>query len=244
MTPGRSSILTWHSLDESGSVISTPPDVFRRQMEFLAASGIPVLPLDQVLQRPGSVAITFDDGFANLAPHALPLLHRYNFPATIFVVSKFCGKFNNWPSQPANGIPMLPLLSWKDLAELPPAITIGAHTATHPDLSLLTPADSDAEMHSSKDEIEQRLGKPVRWFAYPYGASSPQVRKIAERHFDLAVGTALGWLPSTAERMDLPRIDTYYLRGAFPLDRMFTAYGAAYVAGRRLLRDVRRVLTR
>ena len=99
-------------------------------------------------------------------------------------------------------------------------------------------------MYTSKDETEQKLGKPVRWLAYPYGASSPDVRNVAKRHFDLAVGTALGWLPSAAERMDLPRIDTYYLRGAFPLNRMFTPYGGAYVAGRRLLRNVRRALSR
>ena len=72
MNGGRSAILTYHSLDDSGSVISTPPSRFQRQMEFLAASGIPVAPLDQVLACPGSVAITFDDGFRNLLDHAVP----------------------------------------------------------------------------------------------------------------------------------------------------------------------------
>src|SRR5580700_4908300 len=110
---GRSAILTYHSLDDSGSVISTPPVVFRRQMEFLAQSGIPVVPLDQAVARPGSVALSFDDGFGNLADHALPVLEQYHLPATIFVVSRYCGKMNNWPSQPAGGVPQLPLLSWR-----------------------------------------------------------------------------------------------------------------------------------
>ena len=44
-----SSILTYHSLDDSGSVISTPPSLFRRQMEYLAGRGIPVVTLAEAL---------------------------------------------------------------------------------------------------------------------------------------------------------------------------------------------------
>src|SRR5580693_5435107 len=141
MTSGRSAILTYHSLDDSGSVISIPPALFRGQMEFLAESGIPVVPLDQVMQRPGSVAITFDDGFRNFADEALPVLERHRFPATVFVVSRYCGGMNNWPSQSAAKVPCLPLLSWAQLRDFPDLIAVGAHTATHPDLTRL--ADSE-----------------------------------------------------------------------------------------------------
>src|SRR6202043_11676 len=99
MTSGESAILTYHSLDDSGSVISVPPALFRRQMDFLAASGIPVVPLNEVMKRPGSVAITFDDGFRNFADHAVPVLERHRLPATVFVVSRYCGLTNDWPSQ-------------------------------------------------------------------------------------------------------------------------------------------------
>jgi peptidoglycan/xylan/chitin deacetylase (PgdA/CDA1 family) len=240
----RSAILTYHSIDDSGSVISTPPSLFRRQMEFLAASGIRVTPLDRVVREPGSVAITFDDGFANVASHAVPLLERYGFPATVFVVSEFCGRRNNWPSQPAGAVPILPLLGWDDLARLPSNISIGAHTATHPDLRRLPAEECEREMCSSRDRIEQRLGKSVRWFAYPYGASSPEVRSLTARHFDLAVGTSLRFLPPQPDAVNLPRIDTYYLRETFPMERLFTASGACYVAMRALLRDARRLFSR
>ena len=84
---GRSTILMYHSLDNSGSVISARPEVFRRQMEFLAASRIPVVPLAEALQRAGSVAITFDDGFRNVLDHAVPALARVWFPG-----HDFCGQ--------------------------------------------------------------------------------------------------------------------------------------------------------
>lgn len=238
MNGGRSAILTYHSLDDSGSVISTPPSQFQRQMEFLAASGIPVLPLDQALHRPGSVAITFDDGFRNVLDHALPALERHGFPATIFVVSDYCGRGNNWPGQSA-GIPSLPLMSWAELAGLPVPISVGAHTATHPNLMRLPACECEREMSECQTRIEQSLGRPVRWLAYPYGASSPEVRSLAGHHFDLAVGTLLQFLPARWNPLDLPRIDTYYFRGRLSLERLFTPSGRLYLGARALLRKAR-----
>ena len=191
MSAGQSAILAYHSLDDSGSVISTPPALFERQMEFLAGSGIPVKPLDQAIHEPGSLAITFDDGFRNLLDHAVPLLDRLKLPATIFVVAEYCGGSNNWPSQPRNGIPELPLLSWEELQGLPDLMAIGAHTMTHPDLSHLPAAESKREMSECQAQIEQRLGRKTEWMAYPYGASSPEVRSAAGECFDLAVGTSM-----------------------------------------------------
>jgi len=239
MSGGRSVILTYHSLDDSESVVSIPPSLFRRQMEFLAASGIPVVPLDQALHRPGSIAITFDDGFCNLLDHAVPVLERLRLPATIFVVSEYCGRNNNWPSQP-HGVPDLPLLSWDKLSALPPLISLGAHTMTHPDLRRLSAEECERELCECQGQIEQHLGRPVRCLAYPYGASSPQVRSLADRHFELAVGTSLRFLSTRSSRLDLPRIDAYYLRGWFSLERLFTESGSLYIGFRSLLRDVRR----
>ena len=239
MSGGRSVILTYHSLDDSESVISIPPSLFRQQMEFLAASGMPVVPLDQALHRPGSVAITFDDGFCNLLDHAVPVLERLRLPATIFVVSEYCGRNNNWPSQP-HGVPDLPLLSWDKLSALPPLISLGAHTMTHPDLRRLSAEECERELCECQGQIEQHLGRPVRCLAYPYGASSPQVRSLADRHFELAVGTSLRFLSTRSSRLDLPRIDAYYLRGWFSLERLFTESGSLYIGFRSLLRNVRR----
>jgi peptidoglycan/xylan/chitin deacetylase (PgdA/CDA1 family) len=240
MTDGLSAILTYHSLDESGSVISTPPELFRRQMEFLAGSGIPVVPLDEVVARPGSVAITFDDGFCNLLDHALPSLERRRLPATVFVVSDYCGGRNNWPSQPPGSVPDLPLMNWEQLRQLPPGISLGAHSRTHPHLNRLPAAESGRELRECQSAMEQRLGKPVRWLAYPYGSSTPPVRSLAGRLFDLAVGTSLRFLPLRPDRLDLPRIDTYYLRGKFPIDKLFTTPGSWYIGMRSWMREARR----
>src|ERR1017187_6843497 len=165
MTAWRSAILTYHSLDDSGSVISMPPERFRRQMEFLASSPASVVPLDEALRRPNCVAIAFDDGFRNLLDHAVPLLDRLRLPATVFVVSGYCGGSNNWPSQPS-GVPGLPLMDWRDLASLPPRITIGAHTDTHPNLTALPEAECERELRDCQNQIEQHLERRTRWLSY------------------------------------------------------------------------------
>ena len=238
MTARRSAILTYHSLDDSGSVISTPPERFRRQMEFLASSSVPVVTLDEALRHPNAVAITFDDGFRNLLDHAVPVLERVRLPATFFVISGYCGGTNNWPSQPS-GVPGLPLMDWGELSSLPPWISIGAHTETHPHLTALSEAECERELRACQDQIEQHLGRRTRWLAYPYGSRSASVRQAAGRHFDLAVGTSLAFLSSRSCPLDLPRIDAYYLRGRFTLERLLRPSGALYIGLRRVLRKAR-----
>src|SRR5689334_22059807 len=116
MKPARSCILTYHSLDRSGSVISIQPEVFSRQMAFLAESGTPVVPVSAVRKTTCAVAITFVDGFRNFYEAAFPVLRRYGFAATVFVVSGYCGKRNDWPTQPRNsGIPTLDLMAWNQV---------------------------------------------------------------------------------------------------------------------------------
>ena len=114
---------------------------------------------------------------------------------------------------------------------------------THPDLNRLSSEECERELLECQDKIQQRTGRPVRSLAYPYGISSAQVRSMAGRHFDLAVGTSLRFLSPRSNHLDLPRIDAYYLRGWFPLERLFTGPGILYMGLRSLFRDVRRFVS-
>ena len=239
MSNRPSAILTFHSLDESQSVISFPPALFRRQLQSLRESGIPVVPLDRILSEPGSVSITFDDGFVNLLEHAVPALVELQMPASVFVVSAYCGARNNWPTQPAGRVPDLPLMDWSQLRDLPQSIEIGAHSRTHPDLRTLPLQKSEQEMVQCRDEVQQRLGRAVTSIAYPYGASSPEIRSIARTHFRLAVGTELTYLSRDSDPFDLPRLDAYYLRSRPSLEGLFKPSTRAYVAFRNALRSSR-----
>ncbi|HEY1753825.1 MAG TPA: polysaccharide deacetylase family protein [Bryobacteraceae bacterium] len=242
MNSGRSCILTYHSVDATESVISVCPRVFRDQMNWLAESGTRVVPLSEIRSTPGSVALTFDDGFQNFFEQALPVLQEHRFPATVFVVSGYCGGANNWPSQPARPpVPQLNLMGWNEVEQAAQAgISVGAHTVTHPFLSRLSHAEVEEELRTSCAAIEDRTGRSVTTFAYPYGDSSAEVRQAAARHFSLACGTRLAFVSSDSDSMELPRLDVFYLQRRFWFQGLRTEYGAAYLAARRSLRSLRR----
>ena len=240
----RSVILTYHSLDTSNSVISFSPDLFREHMARLAESGARVVGLSEVYSTPGAIAITFDDGFGSFLDHAMPSLAKYGFPATVFVVSAYCGRSNDWKTQPP-GIPRMPLMSWDDIRSLPhEGIQIGAHTVNHPDLTRLADHEIQVELGDCRQQIEDRIGVPVETFAYPYGTCSPRVRAIASRQYRSACGTRMGFAHQASDRWELPRVDAYYLRSRFQPVDLLTRGGRAYIHMRAALRHVRSFLVR
>jgi peptidoglycan/xylan/chitin deacetylase (PgdA/CDA1 family) len=236
---GKSIILTYHSVDASGSVISTSPEGFRYQMRMLAESGVAVVPLTRVAKTPGAVAITFDDGYANFLEDALPVLLQYSFPATVFVVSGYAGRANLW-AQPVGGIPELALMNWRGIrAVVSSGISVGAHTVSHADLSRMDLAQAENEMTRCRTEIEQAGGAAVESFAFPYGLRTKRILEVARRHFAVACSTELQPVTSESDILDLPRVDTYYLRNRFWFRNMHGPAGQAYLQCRRLLRGLR-----
>ena len=242
MSGAPPAILTYHSLDSSGSVISVSPQTFWRQMEWLARSGTPVVPLSRIRETPGAVALTFDDGFRNFFEEALPVLAEHRFPVTVFVVSSHCGGRNDWAGQSA-GIPILELMDWPQLVEaVRHGVDLGGHTATHPRLTEIGDERVREELRVCRSEIEQRAGCRVVHFAYPYGSCDQRVHRLAAEQFDLACGTALDYTGPRSDTFELPRLDAYYLRSLRWFEAMQTAQGRMYLAGRRWLRNVRRVM--
>jgi peptidoglycan/xylan/chitin deacetylase (PgdA/CDA1 family) len=239
MRAGSPAILTYHSLDASGSVISITPERFRWQMEWLARSGTPVVPLTRIRETPGAVALTFDDGFRNFFEQALPVLAEYRYPATVFVVSGHCDGRNNWPGQ-SSGVPMLELMGWSEVAEAASlGIELGGHTVCHPRLTELSEARVREELRACRSEIEQRAGCAVSSFAYPYGSCDTRVRELTAAEYKLACGTGLGYVSAGADRFELPRLDVYYLRSPRWFEAIHSAQGKVYLAGRRWLREAR-----
>jgi peptidoglycan/xylan/chitin deacetylase (PgdA/CDA1 family) len=88
-------------------------------------------------------------------------------------------------------------------------VEIGAHTATHPVLSMLPLAEQKAEMRTGKERLEQVIGRPVTSFAYPYGALSDYkaetVKAAQELGFDCACSTFANVITGGRDRYQLPR---------------------------------------
>ena len=241
--PGpNSAVLTFHSLDTSGSVISFAPELFRARMEALAESGPPVVPLLECLRRPGTIALTFDDGFVNFATEAWPVLRRLGLPVTLFVVSGRVGKTNGWNPRGAK-IPELPLLDWPALRELwGGGVELGAHSHTHFDLTRVPGERLDDEFELPLRMIQERVGTRPRTFAYPYGKVSPWVQTKAAEYYQAACGTAMGYCRKGDNPHDVRRLDAYYLRGRVGPADVLCAGGMRWMTARGWARRLRSAL--
>lgn len=209
-------ILTWHSIDGSGSPISVSREEFARQLDWLAASGARVTSIPDLLAGPAdqdAVALSFDDGFVSFAADAMPLLQDRGWPVTLFVVTGHVGGDNRWHGRPSPGIPVLPLLDWDALARLREAgVCIAGHTRAHPHLDQVDEGRLTEQMAGCADDLEQKLGVRPDGFAYPYGAVTPRAVAAASAMFAWACTTDLRGLNATEDPHRLPRVDAWYLR--------------------------------
>lgn len=248
----RLAILTYHSIDNSGSVISTTPEMLARQVEVLAEEGYRALPLRAVLaerlalgrwpQR--TVALTFDDGYRNVYTVALPTLARHGFAATVYVVSQHMGGMSSW-DEASLGLETLPVLSWEQAAELLAAgWEVGSHTRTHRDLGNLSGAtELRGELVGSRDEIQDRLGIEVDSFAYPYGRTPEPAVRIVASTYRAAVTTRFK-RASDEPLHALPRLDMYYFQDPDRFRALLTSGLDTYVGIRRWGRRLRDTLRR
>jgi peptidoglycan/xylan/chitin deacetylase (PgdA/CDA1 family) len=241
-------VLTYHSIDDSGSPISMPPATFERHAEWLASGVVRVAGLDELATLDDdrdAVALTFDDGFESVATYAAPVLRRHGLPATLFIVTGHVGGNNAWGGRAAPGIPVMRLLDWPAITALvEKGWTLGAHSQTHPDLTKLAPADVRREIEGSLNEIEERTGVRPRCFAYPYGRVNESVAETASAVCERAYTTSMRVLAADDRRARLPRIDACYFRSSAWLERWGQPHWHAYMTCRSLARGLRQMVTR
>jgi|GEM_PF-784508 peptidoglycan/xylan/chitin deacetylase (PgdA/CDA1 family) len=201
-------ILAYHSIGDDGTIFSITPKKFEEHMRWLKEKKFNVVSLSQLAayRKAGSiprntVAITFDDGYRDNYTHALPILERYHFPATVFVIT---GKIG---AQWKLGKTALPLMNEEELRAIHASglVDIQAHTVTHPRLPKIPTADAAAELAESKQVIERMFG-PCEHIAYPHGAYSQSVRAaVVAAGFTYAYTIGPGRATPECDDMLLPR---------------------------------------
>jgi peptidoglycan/xylan/chitin deacetylase (PgdA/CDA1 family) len=205
-------VLCYHRVSDDRDVLAVTPKRFAEQMRFLADEGyraVEVARIDELLssQSPPrwTIGLSFDDGYRDVAEHALPLLAELGFTATLFVVSGAAdgrASFGWYETSP-------PVLDWEELAELDRegVLRIGAHTVTHPNLTLLDEERAQGEIEGSKRQLEERLGHAVETFCYPAGLFGERERRlVAEAGFRAAVSCEPGLNTPATDRFALQRV--------------------------------------
>jgi peptidoglycan/xylan/chitin deacetylase (PgdA/CDA1 family) len=180
-------VLAYHSIDGSGSVISTSPDDFKKQMAYLKRNGYRTISLEEYLeclcgrkkQSTKNVVLTFDDALSNCYTKAFPVLQEYRFCATVFVPTGYVGRTSGWEKLAT--VPHLPLLSWDQIQEMSVlGINFESHTRNHRSLIELDDAEIEFELKESKETLEGKLNKPVRFLCHPYEESNDRTQRIAK----------------------------------------------------------------
>jgi peptidoglycan/xylan/chitin deacetylase (PgdA/CDA1 family) len=210
----RSYALCYHGVGESSigtdpRFLRVSPRRLRTQIELLRDAGFEFVtmaelvasgPARGVAPAPGLVALTFDDGWSDNHSTLLPLLREYGVPATIYVTTGLMGRPNPWLA-PHSGMRMM--TADEVVACARAGVEIGAHTITHPDLSLVGADGCRREVTGSRAILRELTDTPVSSFAYPYFHLGPEaVAAVRDAGFDSAV-TGIGygdWSPLTLER--------------------------------------------
>ena len=214
---------------EDGLTVSTQR--FRRICRMLA-SRFRVVPLAEVYRilRSGeemparTVAITFDDCYYdNLA--AARVLAEFGLPATFFVPTGCVGTDKTFPWDA--GRSRMPNLAWDDVREMARmGFEIGSHTVSHANLGEVDREQAREELATSRAVLDRELGRPVRWFASPFGGPNdlrpefmPLIRELG---YEGAVSAFGGLVRPGMDDRVLPREAVPYFKSVSHLEVYLT----------------------
>ncbi len=170
-------ILNYHKIDNTFISLAIRPDDFDTQMKYLSENGYHTISPDELYDSlagtgelpDNPVMITFDDGYEDNYANAYPILKKYGFKATIFVVTSFLDKNKKG------------YMSWDQAREMDAnGISIQSHTVDHKSMTDLTDDQLRMELVDSKKKAEKELGHPVNYMAYPTGTYNLHIAQMVK----------------------------------------------------------------
>jgi len=186
---------------------------FKAQMVYLHFFGYKVISLPHVLEGlfgneelpHHGVVLTFDDGYKNFKDYAFPILKRYHFPATVFLVADLIGKNAKWLEDDGRvGAPLMDRETIRDLRAQ--NIVFGSHSLTHPFLTHIDRERQRQEIRESKSVLEDLLNTEIRYFCYPSGDyDEAVVDMVREAGYEAALTCDRGAATPADNPLTLPR---------------------------------------
>ncbi|MEW6447370.1 MAG: polysaccharide deacetylase family protein [Bacillota bacterium] len=195
-------VLVFHNISDVYHGRGTiSPEAFASDIEALLANGFHIIPVNRLLAflkgktelPPNAVVITFDDGYAGVYRYAYPVLQKHRVPATVFLIAGYIGKKADF-------------LNWRQVREMADSglFTFGGHTyeahyVVPTGLKTAAPATVAriynprtgqketapayrarmlADSIRAQETFSRELGFTTLYFAYPYGAFTPELDQV------------------------------------------------------------------
>jgi peptidoglycan/xylan/chitin deacetylase (PgdA/CDA1 family) len=176
-------------------------DAFTEQMDYLQSNGYTAIPISLLVKaiREGAdlpdrpVVISFDDGNADIYENAYPIMQKYGFTGTLYLVMNYLDHATFLTSDQAAEMYHA---GWE----------IGSHSMSHPDLVGMQDALT-YQVVNSKEGLGDAIGAPVNTFAYPYGETDNDIISEVKQEYSAAVGLGDSYTHSLADIYYLERIE-------------------------------------
>lgn len=170
-------VLNYHMVGDLNQALCISAESFEQQMKYLYDNGYTTITPDQMMlhlkdghplpEKP--VMITFDDGYLDNYSIAYPILKKYGHRAVFFLIAGSIGVDARF-------------MNWQQAGEMSDnGMVMQSHTLHHVNLTKLPPDEIYRELVESKSIIEAKVGKPVRYLAYPTGAVDKSTTQLVTK---------------------------------------------------------------
>lgn len=186
-------ILMYHNIaDDDLDPYAVSLKLFTDQMEWLKKEKYKVITLAQAFKETSAgkpnkktVVLTFDDGTRDFIENAVPILSKFQYPVTLFLVAGEVGGCSVWREPKSQNT----LLNWNEACEISKAgHEIGSHSMRHRILCELSSEELKEEVIKSKLIIEDKIGREIKGFSYPWGAcAAREITTVKEAGYAYAV---------------------------------------------------------
>lgn len=169
-------VLNYHKVVDEHMSLSVPLADFEQHMKWLQEYGYTSITPEELYnfivngselpEKP--VLITFDDGYKDNYTNAYPIMKKYGFKGTIFVVTGFLGVYDNY-------------LTWEQAGELAEnGFSIESHTHNHKSMTEASDDDISKELAKSRDTLKEKLGVEADFIAYPTGTYNLHIAELVK----------------------------------------------------------------
>lgn len=203
---------------------------FEKQMKYLYDNGYKIITMQSLNNYlkygtplpKKSVLITFDDGYKSNYVYAYPILKKYNFKASIFMIT------SKIPDKPQVFNPnRLSFISKGEIVKSKDVFEFACHTHN---LHKLERNRKSALLNSEKKTIvkDLRVSKQLiytRFFAYPHGQYNKRIESILkEEGFELAFTVKKGAVNKRNNRFELNRVPIFYHTSIYEFRKILNEY--------------------